>query len=200
MANTNAPFGFRPSRKIDGSVPNYQLVSRRIAYNYATKIAKGDLVTTLADGTIGIRAGGGSLPTLGVFWGCRYNDPTLGSIDVNSWVAPTLVSTTVVEALVYVDKNMIYQCRIGGSTGTLTQADVGANFDTGGDSTPIPTGSANGFSTAYLLTTGNTTATFPWKLWSLGNQIQGNSPLEAYAIVEVVPNFAELYYTTGLTT
>lgn len=197
MANVNAPFGFRPSRKIDGSIPNYQLVYREIAYNNSHTIAKGDPVYGLSTGYIDLRASGGAQPILGIFWGCKYLDPNTGfPTDFNSWTAPTLPSTTKVTAALIVDKNMIFQCRAGGSTTPITLADIGANFDHGGEGVPSPNNSM-GFSTAYLIPSPASTATFPFKLWGVGDQIQGNDPTAAYDIVEVVMNFAELYYTTG---
>lgn len=203
MANQNSPFGFRPSRRLDGAVPNYALSQYRIAYNYGTTIAKGDPVTMLVDGTVGIRAGGSNIVLLGIFWGCQYLDPNTGMLtNYNSWTAPTLASTQKPIAQVITDKNMIFQCRVGGATTVVGLADVGANFDTGGESTPSPAG-AMGLSTAYLLTTAATTATFPFRLVGVNinanNPIPNNDPALSYSIVEVIPNFYEPYYTTGQT-
>lgn len=199
MSNPNAPFGFRPSRRIDGAVPNYQLITRRLAYNTSGSIAKGDPVKSLVSGYIDKRAAG-SDPIFGIFWGCRYLDPNLGYVvDVNSWTAPSLASTTIVEAFVIADKNMVFQCRAGGAATAITLADIGANFEHGGEGVPSPANSM-GFSTAYLTPTPATTATHPFRLVGVASQIPGNDVTAAYDIVEVVFNFAELYYTTGITT
>lgn len=197
MANPNAPFGLRPARKIDGSAPNYQLVTRRIAYNNNNQIAKGDPVKSLASGYIDVR-GTGSDPVAGIFWGCTYLDPGLGYTTWrNAWTAPSLSSTTVVTAYIINDPSMIFQVRAGGSTTPITIADIDANVDVGGTGAP----NTAGYSVAYASpTTINTTSTLPFRIVDMGYEVINNDPTTSYDIIDVVFNNADLKNLTGINT
>ena len=57
MANTDAPFGFRPSGKVGGNPDNGALTEQKIKSDYATAMFQGDLVKFNA-GYINISAAG----------------------------------------------------------------------------------------------------------------------------------------------
>jgi hypothetical protein len=73
MANTDAPFGFRPSGKVGGNPDNGALSEYAIKSDYATAMFQGDLVIFNA-GHVQISAAG----TVGnmVFGGLKYDDST----------------------------------------------------------------------------------------------------------------------------
>ena len=165
---TNAPNGLRPVKKLDGSAWTGQTNSYPIASAYGTSIFKGDPVTILADGTLGIGVAGAAC--VGVFWGCQYI-PSTGGLPVNSpnWVASTATQNSAT-ALAYVidDPDVIFSIQEtngAGAAGTpVALADVGlnANFAVGTGST------ATGNSGASLdNTTENTTATLNLKILGL---------------------------------
>jgi len=70
MANTNTPFGFRQV-KGTGSVPTYELSTRKIASNNSTAIFFGDAVIPLTTGYIG-QATASTVRMEGIFYGCKY--------------------------------------------------------------------------------------------------------------------------------
>ena len=165
---TNAPNGLRPVKKLDGSAWTGQTRPYPITSGYATSMFKGDPVTVLADGTLGIGVAGSAV--VGVFWGCQYI-PSGGGLPVNSpfWPASTTVATgTTPIAYVIDDPTVLFtiqETNGAGAAGTpLALADVGlnANFAVGTGST------VTGDSGATIdNTTENTTATLNLKILGL---------------------------------
>lgn len=172
---TNAPNGLRPVKKLDGSAWTGQTRPYPIASGYATSLFKGDPVTVLADGTLGIGVAGSAI--VGVFWGVQYI-PANGGLPVNQpyWAASTTTqNTATATAFVIDDPTVLFtiqESNGAGAAGTpLALADVGlnANFAVGTGST------ATGNSGASLdNTTENTTATLNLKIIEL-DPYQGNA-------------------------
>lgn len=165
---TNAPNGLRPVKKLDGSCWTGALNNYPVASGYGTSLFKGDPVTILADGTLGIATPGSGV--VGVFWGIQYT-PSTGGLPVNSpnWVASTATQGAVnATAFVIDDPNVVFtiqETNGSGAAGTpLTAADVGLNANVA-----IGTGSAaTGNSGASLNnTTEATTATLDLKILGL---------------------------------
>ena len=79
MANTFAPFGFRPVSTSNGPM-NWRVSTRRIASTNASPIYKGDVVMPVTGTptgyiTVGVPAtivGDNVHPIAGIFWGCQY--------------------------------------------------------------------------------------------------------------------------------
>lgn len=74
MANTLAPFGFRPVNTSNGPM-NWRISTRRISAANATPIYKGDAVMPVigpANGYIQQATAAGTQPLAGIFWGCQY--------------------------------------------------------------------------------------------------------------------------------
>lgn len=159
-ANAAAPNGFQSGRRLDGVAATFAMSRERIAYNYGTVIAFGDPVFRYTDGTIRLYASGGTT-LLGYFRGCKYLDASSGRVEFyNSWRAPTLPSTTTVEALVDADQNMSARVQVIGTA--LTQADMGKNMDITASTSGVP--NAAGISTCSLSGTAANTATLPFRL------------------------------------
>lgn len=196
MANTQAPFGFRPSRRQDGAEPNYKLTtySDGILSSYATIIAKGDPVSLTAAGQINAMTPGTGL-ILGIFWGCKYYDTvqqrTLWS---NQWNTSSALAGSV-EAYVYDDTRLVFDVQAGGAAVAITRADIGANINFAGQSTP----NAAGFSTAYAdqTTIDPTITTRPFRIVSLSGFIN-NDPASAYDTIQVMMNNALNNSLTGV--
>jgi len=164
---TNAPNGLRPVKKLDGSAWTGQTTSYPVASGYGTSLFKGDPVTVLADGTLGIGVAGSSV--VGVFFGIQYTDAAGNIVNSPNWVASSTTRGSVTAtAFVVDDPNVVFtiqESNGSGAAGTpLTAADVGlnANFAVGTGST------ATGNSGATLNnTTEADTSTLNLKILSL---------------------------------
>lgn len=199
MANPTKGFGLQFSRRLDAAALSAQLVTRRLAYNTASAIYDGDLVQALASGYIERWTAGDSAATLGgVFRGCKYLDPAVGySRWYNAWTAPTLPSTTIVEAYIEVDPNVIYTIRSSGGSGAIGIADVGSNFEV----TMTAGNTLTGISAMTLdATSGATTATLPLRVVGVYSGVNSsfNDPDLVNNVVEVKLNNAQMFQTTGL--
>lgn len=195
MANTQAPFGFRPSRRIDGAVPNYVLNPYPILSSDSNKIAKGDPVQLQASGYIAAIAPG-TTTILGIFWGCKYYDTVQQkTVWSNQWAASSSALAGSVEAYVIDDVKMVFEVQVGGSTTPVTFADVGANINYAGQGSP----NAAGFSVAYAdqTTIDGSINTRPFRITGISG-IANNDPTSAYDIIEVVLNNAMFNSTTGV--
>lgn len=201
MANPTTGFGLQFSRRLDAAGLSAQLITRRIAYNEATAIYNGDLVEALVDGTIEQYTAGDSAAVLGgVFRGCKYLDPALGYTRwYPYWSAPTLPSTTIVEAFIECDPNIIYTIRTaGGTAAAATIADIGANFEV----TMTAGNTLTGISGMTALNTPATTATYPLKMVGLYQGVNSsfNDPDLVNNVIEVKLNNLQWFQTAGITT
>lgn len=129
---TNAPNGLIPVKKLDGSAWTGATNSYQIANTYATALFRGDPVTRLADGTIGVGVAGAAC--LGVFWGVKYTDSTGVVKFMNYWPGnPGVLTGSTVEALIIDDPDTVFSVQETSGTGTagtpLALADRGLNAD-----------------------------------------------------------------------
>jgi hypothetical protein len=129
---TNAPNGFQPVKKLDGSAWTGATNPYQIASTYATALFRGDPVTTLAGGTLGV--GVASATCVGVFWGVKYTDSTGVVKFMNYWPGnPGVLTGSTVEALVIDDPNTVFSVQetdaSGGAGTPLALADRGLNID-----------------------------------------------------------------------
>ena len=129
---TNAPNGFQPVKKLDGSAWTGATNPYQIASAYATALFRGDPVTTLADGTLGVGVAGATC--VGVFWGVKYTDSTGTVRFMNYWPGnPGVLTGSVVEALVIDDPNTVFSVQETSGTGTagtpLALSDRGLNIN-----------------------------------------------------------------------
>jgi len=129
---TNAPNGFQPVKKLDGSAWTGATNPYQIANTYATALFRGDPVTTLADGTLGVGVAGATC--VGVFWGVKYTDSTGVVKFMNYWPGnPGVLTGSEVEALVIDDPNTVFSIQEtngSGAAGTpLALADRGLNIN-----------------------------------------------------------------------
>lgn len=129
---TNAPNGFQPVKKLDGSAWTGATNPYQIASTYATALFRGDPVTILADGTLGVGVAGSTC--VGVFWGVKYTDSTGVVKFMNYWPGnPGVLTGSEVEALVIDDPNTVFSIQEtngSGAAGTpLALADRGLNIN-----------------------------------------------------------------------
>ena len=124
MSNTNAPYGFAPSRRLGGG--NIVMNDYSIASGYATAIYTGDPVMMTGTGKNIEIAPAGTVNAIGIFRGCRFIDAE-GNVRFSGyWPAgQTLEAGTTCEALVIDDPNVIFRCQAD----SLAEAAVGALCD-----------------------------------------------------------------------
>lgn len=146
MANTLAPFGFRPVGYIDGSAPTYGHTNKRIASGDTTACYTGDPVTQLNTGYV-TRSTAGSNQIHGIFVGCEYQS-TANQRKVWRSYWPGSDATGDVIAQVINDPRALFRVQANGST-AIGIADIGvnANFAVG---TPSAGNTASGQSYATL--------------------------------------------------
>lgn len=121
MANTNAPFGFRPRRHLTGG--NIRQSEYSIASAYNTNIFKGDPVEMTGTGKNVQLAAAANADNIGIFAGVRYVNAQGEQKFSKHWPADQ-VATEIV-AYVYDDPNIVYECQID----TIAEADVGNQVD-----------------------------------------------------------------------
>lgn len=173
MANTFAPFGFRPTGTIVSNAVNfgYSVTPYVISSGNASPIYFGDPVTLPNTGFI-VRSTAGATTIAGVFAGCTYLS-TSQQRTVWSPYWPGSDAASNPTAWVVDDPNTIFLAQVGNSSGggagvaggPVTQADVPSNVQ-------FALGTANtitGYSGAYVdyNTTPAGTATLPFRLLNL---------------------------------
>jgi len=184
MANTNAPFGFRPIRRLDGAAWSGNHTIRKMQNN-AGALNRGDLVQNLADGTVAVSAAGVGHQNAGVYVGCHYLSSALGyPIWSNYW--PGAGALGLVDVFIIDDPFVVFEAMA--SAGPITMADIGANSDI------VVNASTTGFSKWSLLAANSAAGglNFPFRIVAVGNggyPIQdGYDATSANNIVEVAWN------------
>ena len=145
MAATAAPYGLRAVNHLGGTPYAGSTRMYPIASGLAQNIFYGDVVGVVTAGTIqqtrttGAAGGTAFLAgTVGVFVGCTYTDPNLGTVVFRQYF-PTGTVATDIQAYVIDDPAVIFQAQADAS---VTQAGLGA---------------CTFFAAAQSSTTGNTT-------------------------------------------
>ena len=129
---TNAPNGFQPVKKLDGSAWTGATNPYEIVTTYATAIFRGDPVTIGSTGFLEVGTAGNTC--VGVFWGVKYTDSTGVVRFQNYWPGnPGVLTGSTVEALVIDDPDTVFSVQETSGTGTagtpLALADRGLNIN-----------------------------------------------------------------------
>ena len=114
MANIQLAFGLRPISKLGSSSnstgnSNYSMYA--IANGNTNAIYQGQMVIPLATGYIdrSQAAAGGSVSTVGVFWGCEYVSSVTGKMTFsNFWPGSGADSAHEIKAYVYDDPDQLF--------------------------------------------------------------------------------------------
>jgi hypothetical protein len=197
MANTIAPFGFRPVRRREGGAYSGGFITCKMQNN-AGALNRGDMVTRLADGTVAVGSAGlitAGITIGGIAIGVHYLSTALGyPIWSNYW--PGAGAAGLVDVMVIDDIDVVYE--VQASAGPITLADVGSNADV------VIAASTTGFS-KWSLGAPNAAAggaAFPWKIIGVGNNGvnigDGYDAASANNIVEVIPNAQWLRVGQGI--
>jgi hypothetical protein len=201
---TYAPFGFRDAKLWTGSVPNYAVNGRSLAFNYGSQIAKGDPVFLNTSGNIVLYAKAGTTID-GIADGFDYFDPNniLSGAFHPAWTAPTLPTGTNVVGKVITDPNMVFL--VQGNGAAQTEAVIGLNCDivSGSSGTPV---SGSGISQCGIdVTTIANTNTLPFRIVGIlgitpGFGSQGLGVNQQYSATSANQIFAVTMNTSDMTT
>ena len=121
MANENAPFGFRPWKKLNGD-PCIASNEYTIASALNETIGRGALVKMSGTGT-NIQLAGTTDQSVGVFHGVQYVNAQGKQVFSSLWTAATVASD--IRCIVYDDPDIIFVAQCD----TLAAANVGALAD-----------------------------------------------------------------------
>lgn len=127
MANVNAPFGFAPIGRLDGSPMSGKLTVRKIANADSTAIYRGDPVASIATGYITRGAAGNTSHTItGIFMGCQYLSTAIG---YTRWSPYWPGSGATGDITAYIVDDPMATFAVQSSGTAITLADIGANID-----------------------------------------------------------------------
>lgn len=181
MANTFAPFGFRPFGDLEGSSPTMGLTRRYLASSDTNSYYTGDVVmlSTSIPGYITLPASGTvtgstfSQPILGIFAGCEYYSPSVGRVVWSSYFPASVGSSSPCNAYVIEDPNQLFtvQC--------TTTAVIGTSC----------IGFSAGFASS-LQTTGNTLSGISGLALNSSTIIPNSTGLTPFRIVDTTSNYA----------
>jgi hypothetical protein len=189
MANTQAPFGFRPIRTA-GS-PYSGSFSTKKAQGTVGALNRGDMVTQVNDGTLRPYAAADGHLAAGVYIGCHYLSAALGYPIWSNYWPGSGAGTPMIDVFVIDDPEVAYE--VEALLGPITLASVGMRAEAS------VLASTTGFS-KWSLTGVAVTATLPWTIVALGNNnvpiSDGYDSTTAYNIVEVQWN--DMILKTGV--
>jgi hypothetical protein len=129
MATTASPYGLKAVNHIGGTPYAGSTRLLPIASGYGTNIYNGSVVAIVAAGTVeivtdlGDNADAFPAGVIGVFVGCTYTDPNLGTVVFrNNWPTGTVADDA--QAYIVDDPDVIFMAQ---ADGAVTQADLGQN-------------------------------------------------------------------------
>jgi len=154
----DAPYGFKPVNLIGGQVFAGSTRNIPIAYNYGTAIYYGDFVN-IASGFCAVVANTIATPTVGVFLGCYYTNPTTKQ-RLWSQYYPGNVTAGDITAIVGDDPDSVFRVAVTASAASASIAsasalNVGINMAGGTVAGSASTGNSGGAVVALATTAGN---------------------------------------------
>ena len=166
MATTATPYGLKAVNHIGGTPYAGSTRLLPIASGYATNIFNGSVVAIVAAGTVeivtdlGNNADAFPAGVVGVFVGCTYTDPNLGTVVFrNNWPTGTVASDA--QAYIVDDPDVIFMAQ---ADGAVTQADLGQNTNFAAVQSTTTGDTTNGNSNSAVSSTTATTATIAFRI------------------------------------
>jgi hypothetical protein len=167
MATTATPYGLKAVNHIGGTPYAGSTRLLPIASGYATNIYNGSVI--LIDGTagtvqivtdLGNNADQFPAGVIGVFVGCTYTDPNLGTVVFrNNWPTGTVASDA--QAYIVDDPDVIFMAQ---ADGAVTQADLGQNTNFAAVQSTTTGDTTNGNSNSAVSSTTADTATIAFRI------------------------------------
>ena len=154
----DAPYGFKPVNLIGGQVFAGSTRNIPIAYNYGTAIYYGDFVN-ITSGFCAVVANTIATPTVGVFLGCYYTNPSTKQ-RLFSQYYPGNVTAGDITAIVGDDPDAVFRVAVTASAASAVIAsasalNVGINMAGGTVAGSASTGNSGGAVVALATTAGN---------------------------------------------
>ena len=166
MATTASPYGLKAVNHIGGTPYAGSTRLLPIASGYATNIYNGSVVAIVAAGTVEIVTDLGNnadqfpAGVIGVFVGCTYTDPNLGTVVFrNNWPTGTVADDA--QAYIVDDPDVIFMAQ---ADGAVTQADLGQNTNFAAVQSTTTGDTTNGNSNSAVSSTTAATATIAFRI------------------------------------
>ncbi len=166
MATTASPYGLKAVNHIGGTPYAGSTRLLPIASGYGTNIYNGSVVAIVAAGTIEIVTDLGNnadqfpAGVIGVFVGCTYTDPNLGTVVFRNNF-PTGTVADDIQAYVIDDPDVVFQAQ---ADGAVTQADLGQNTNFAAVQATDTGDTTTGNSNSAVSSTTATTATIAFRI------------------------------------
>ena len=166
MATTASPYGLKAVNHIGGTPYAGSTRLLPIASGYATNIYNGSVVAIVAAGTVeivtdlGNNADAFPAGVIGVFVGCTYTDPNLGTVVFRqNWPTGTVADDA--QAYIIDDPDVVFMAQ---ANGAVTQADLGQNTNFAAVQSTTTGDTTNGNSNSAVSSTTATTATIAFRI------------------------------------
>ncbi len=166
MATTATPYGLKAVNHIGGTPYAGSTRLLPIASGYGTNIYNGSVVAIVAAGTVeivtdlGNNADAFPAGVVGVFVGCTYTDPNLGTVVFrNNWPTGTVADDA--QAYIVDDPDVIFMAQ---ADGAVTQADLGQNTNFAAVQATDTGDTTTGNSNSAVSSTTATTATIAFRI------------------------------------
>jgi len=166
MATTATPYGLKAVNHIGGTPYAGSTRLLPIASGYATNIYNGSVVAIVAAGTVeivtdlGNNADAFPAGVIGVFVGCTYTDPNLGTVVFRqNWPTGTVADDA--QAYIVDDPDVIFMAQ---ADGAVTQADLGQNTNFAAVQATDTGDTTTGNSNSAVSSTTATTATIAFRI------------------------------------
>jgi hypothetical protein len=210
MANTLAPFGFTPVRRLDGATWTGNQSHRLIAAANVTPLFQGDVVVSLNTGYIS-RAAPGTTQIAGIFVGCEYYSTAVGrKVFSNYW--PGVAVANDVDAFIIDDPLCVFLVQTWSATtnkATLASINGNYNFNNHTNNSAVPDGNTSSGISGNVLdadTSPITTATLPFRVVgvpgldipNLGSVVNGYDTSTIYNVALVAFNNQDFKSLTGI--
>lgn len=166
MATTASPYGLKAVNHIGGTPYAGSTRLLPIASGYATNIYNGSVVAIVAAGTVeivtdlGNNADAFPAGVIGVFVGCTYTDPNLGTVVFrNNWPTGTVADDA--QAYIVDDPDVVFMAQ---ADGAVTQTDLGQNTNFAAVQSTTTGDTTNGNSNSAVSSTTAVTATIAFRI------------------------------------
>ena len=166
MATTASPYGLKAVNHIGGTPYAGSTRLLPIASGYGTNIYNGSVIAIVGAGTVeivtdlGNNADAFPAGVIGVFVGCTYTDPNLGTVVFRqNWPTGTVAADA--QAYIVDDPDVVFMAQ---ADGAVTQADLGQNTNFAAVQSTTTGDTTNGNSNSAVSSTTATTATIAFRI------------------------------------
>ncbi len=200
MANTNAPFGFRQLRRLDGGAPTAGFEKFTILSSDTNLYFTGDPVAGGTDGNITIASSQSIIK--GIFMGCEYYNASVNRIIQSAYFPGNVGAGTLIDCFVCTDPDMLYIAQTATTAGAIGSSRIGENISFTSAVSSLGN-TLSGVSVVTLSSDIATTAAFPFRLYDLYSNyappgVNGTDNTSAGQILVVAPNNCERKNTPGV--